>query len=66
MTAEVKGIVDDRYWSAAADLARLIGVLSDGFRRKGDTEELEKLLDETSVYIRQTIEKLREVKDDRS
>ena len=41
-----------------------MGVLEDGFRREGDVEELEKLLEESNKYIRRTIEKLREAKSD--
>ncbi len=72
-TCEVKGTtpaaqeeknVDGSFWDANAKLTRLMGVLEDGFRREGDVEELEKLLEESNKYIRRTIEKLREAKSD--
>ena len=53
-------IVDADYWGISANLARMMSVLDDGFRREGDVEELEKLLEESNKYIRRTIEKLRE------
>ena len=68
-TCEVKGTdpadqeektVDGSFWDTNAKLAQLMGALAGSSRREGDIEELEKLLEESNKFVRQTIEKLRE------
>ena len=55
-----KQVVDGGFWKASNDLHNLIMYASEGRSKKGDSEEIARLLEENNAYIKEIVTRLKE------